>query len=204
VNVGCGATPTEGWINFDNSPTISLARLPFAPYFLGASRRAFVAEVRRGNVRRAHATRLPLADGSAEVVYSSHMLEHLVRRDARRFLAEARRVLARGGVLRLAVPDLRLMVEKYLADADADVFVHGTRLAVDPSASPLARLRLLVAGVREHAWMYDAASLTKLVASVGFSDVAVVPPGETRIPDPAPLDLREREGESLYLEATNA
>jgi SAM-dependent methyltransferase len=203
VNVGCGATPTPGWTNFDNSLTVVLAKLPFAPAFLGPTRSAFVAEVRRGSVRRAQATLLPIADGSAEVLYSSHMLEHLARSNARRFLAEAKRVLSPRGVLRLAVPDLRIQVERYLRVGDADAFVDGTRLAADHSTTALARLRLFVAGVREHVWMYDAQSLTRLVASVGFSDVAVVPPGETRISDAAPLNLREREDESLYVEGTN-
>ncbi|HEY6786858.1 MAG TPA: hypothetical protein VI365_06065 [Trebonia sp.] len=26
VNVGCGATPTPGWVNFDNSMSIRMAR----------------------------------------------------------------------------------------------------------------------------------------------------------------------------------
>ena len=28
VNVGCGRTPTPGWLNFDNSPSVRLAHLP--------------------------------------------------------------------------------------------------------------------------------------------------------------------------------
>ena len=29
INIGCGRTPTEGWMNFDNSPAITLANSPF-------------------------------------------------------------------------------------------------------------------------------------------------------------------------------
>jgi hypothetical protein len=65
----------------------------------------------------------------------------------------------------------------------------------------LSRLRLVFTGSRQHVWMYDSNSLVRLVASAGFADVATVPPGETRIADPAPLNLREREDESLYVEA---
>jgi hypothetical protein len=28
LNMGCGATPTPGWLNFDNSLTVRLAKLP--------------------------------------------------------------------------------------------------------------------------------------------------------------------------------
>jgi hypothetical protein len=52
--------------------------------------------------------------------------------------------------------------------------------------------------------MYDARSLAKVVASAGFIDVAVLPPGVTRIPDPGALNLLEGESPSLYLEAVRA
>ena len=51
--------------------------------------------------------------------------------------------------------------------------------------------------------MYDGRSLTKLVESVGFIDVTLPPAGETRIPEPGPLDLFERADESVYLEASS-
>ena len=33
INIGCGRTPTEGWMNFDNTPAIILANSPFK-YFV--------------------------------------------------------------------------------------------------------------------------------------------------------------------------
>jgi hypothetical protein len=56
-------------------------------------------------------------------------------------------------------------------------------------------------GFRGHRWMYDKVSLRKLVEEAGFEDIEVLEPGETRIPDPGQLDLREREEGSIYLEA---
>jgi predicted SAM-dependent methyltransferase len=100
VNVGCGATPTNGWVNFDNSLTIRLARWP------GVTRMLETLNVRNGQAGRLGriegdsdirfadaAARIPCADQSVEVVYSSHMIEHLDRSGAQAFLAEARRVL---------------------------------------------------------------------------------------------------------------
>tara|TARA_B110000967_G_C18287461_1_gene272125 strand:- start:193 stop:336 length:144 start_codon:yes stop_codon:yes gene_type:complete len=34
VNIGCGSSPTEGWINFDNTPAIKLAHSPFKFWIL--------------------------------------------------------------------------------------------------------------------------------------------------------------------------
>src|SRR5688500_1904830 len=125
VNVGCGATPTPGWINLDNSLTVRMARLPLAGTVLRrlGPRGAFYDAVRRDDVRWADAVRLPLADASVEVVYSSHMFEHLDRREAQRFLDEVKRVLRPGGTLRLVVPSLTRLVDGYARDRDADAFV---------------------------------------------------------------------------------
>ena len=204
VNIGCGATPTKGWVNLDNSWTVRLAARPL---LLGLLHRAglasgdqlsFAAQACAGGVQWANALELPFADGTVEVAYSSHMLEHLGRSDARAFLAEVRRVLAPGGILRLALPDLSLLVARY---RDADEFVAQTYLAHDPPRGLRARLRALADGERDHAWMYDGPSLLRLATGAGFTFARILPAGETTIPEPGPLDLRERESESVYLEA---
>ena len=64
-----------------------------------------------------------------DVLYSSHMLEHLDTVEAMKFLIEARRVLKHGGIIRLAVPDLRRMIADYETDGDADRLVSRTQLA---------------------------------------------------------------------------
>jgi predicted SAM-dependent methyltransferase len=51
-------------------------------------------------------TTLPFAAESVTLIYSEHMLEHLPAHTGARVLREAYRVLAPGGVLRIATPDL--------------------------------------------------------------------------------------------------
>lgn len=60
-------------------------------------------------------TGLPFDDGRFDVVYHSHVLEHFSRPAGRRFLAECRRVLRPGGLLRVVVPDLEKLANRYLA-----------------------------------------------------------------------------------------
>jgi hypothetical protein len=52
--------------------------------------------------------------------------------------------------------------------------------------------------------MYAASSLIRLLERHGFGDARELPAGQTTIPDPGPLDLREREEESVYVEAEAA
>ena len=56
----------------------------------------------------------PFDNDSFDVVYSSHVLEHFTKEQAKTLLAEARRVLKPGGVLRIVVPDLENVCAEYL------------------------------------------------------------------------------------------
>jgi SAM-dependent methyltransferase len=208
IHVGCGATPTPGWVNFDDSVSIRMARYPGISSVLARLRlidpqsASLAATSPLDSIRFANAAaRIPYASGTVAAVYSSHMIEHLDRREARSFLAEARRVLRPGGVLRLAALDLSRLVDQYLSSGDADAFVGRTRIGLDRPAGRRERARWMLIGPRRHLWMYDGASLARLLRDTGFVDVAVEPPGVTRIVDPGGLDLKELAAESIYVEA---
>jgi SAM-dependent methyltransferase len=72
---------------------------------------------------------LPFADSSFDVVYHSHVLEHLKRDVAPSFLRSCHRVLRPSGLIRVVVPDLEEIARQYLqaleralgGDAVADV-----------------------------------------------------------------------------------
>ncbi len=93
VNVGCGQTPTVGWLNYDNSISLLLARIPGLSALLSRTgvltdqQRRFIEFARSHRIRYANAVRhIPLASGSVEVLYSSHMIEHLDRTEVVSFL----------------------------------------------------------------------------------------------------------------------
>jgi predicted SAM-dependent methyltransferase len=208
LNVGCGQTPTPGWRNFDNSMSIRLAAMPLVPEILGAigllepAQRKFIAFARANRIELCDATRrIPVPDGSADVVYSSHMLEHFDPAEARTFLGEARRVLRPGGIIRLAVPDIERLVRWYIESSDADAFLEGTLLCRPRPTSFRGKLAMLVFGFRNHRWMYDQRSLPKLLHECGFERATAMPPGKTFIPDHEGLNLSERVEKSLYVEA---
>jgi SAM-dependent methyltransferase len=207
INVGCGPSPTIGYFNYDNSYSVRLAGAPFVLRLLARAGLAsdqqldLAAAARMKGVRWATATRLPHLDKSVDVVYSSHMLEHLDRREALAFLREALRVLKPGGMIRLALPDLKIRVDTYMRDGDADRFVSQLYLAREHPKGFRQRLRWMIVGDRQHAWMYDSRSAIQLLNDAGFQHPVSLPPGETTIPDPGSVDLRERQADSLYVEA---
>lgn len=211
VNIGCGATPTGGWTNLDNSLTVRLARWPILVRLLSKAKILdgqsceFAKVAIQRNIRYANASlHIPLADNSVEVIYSSHMIEHLDRREARAFLLEARRVLQPGGIIRLAVPDLALLVKEYLETGDADQLIDRTHMSHGRPRGLFSRLKAMLIGPRRHLWMYDGRSLSMLLSNAGFADARPMPVGTTSIENPEGLDLAERSRESVYVEAIRA
>jgi hypothetical protein len=206
VNIGCGATPTVGWRNFDNSLSLRFASYRILTRvlspILSSQQLAYIDYCRKSQIEFADASkRIPLSDGSAEVVYSSHMLEHLDRREAHAFLTEARRVLCDGGIIRIAIPDMGKLCVTYIERGDADYFMERMLVCEPKPKTLLGRFHQAIVGPRHHHWMYDGASLTKLLYSASFRDVVLLNPGETTILNPKPLDLFERADESIYAEA---
>lgn len=209
VNIDCGQTPTPGWLNYDNSLSVRLARYPLLATvveklgLLGDDSKRFISFARNSDIAWADATRrIPLPDNSIEVIYTSHMLEHLDRVEAKLFLQEAYRVLAPNGIIRIAVPDLKKIVEKYIVEGDADSFIERTLLTRQRPKLLLDKVRYLIIGDRHHLWMYDGLSLCRLLSAIGFRDPRIVEPGSTTISNPGTLNLHERADESVYVEAS--
>lgn len=210
LNIGCGTSPTSGWINYDNSISLVLARMPRLMVkalrysgLISALSVDFIEKCRRSEIKRGPALAIPEVTGSVDVIYSSHMMEHLDRREVRLFLAECRRVLKPGGRLRLVVPDLEARVKRYMESKDADHLIDSFIFDLDKPRGFRAWVLRSVTGGREHHWMYDGLSLSKLVRECGFEAPQILNPGETTLVDAGELNLREHFlTESVYLEAT--
>ena len=208
INIGCGKTPTEGWINFDNSPSIKLANSPFKYFFARILRFLNNKQIeninwnKKNKILFADAKKyIPLPNDSAECIYTSHMIEHLSKEESVSFLNEAFRVLEPGGILRIAVPDLKLAVNFYVQTQDADAFMEKIFLAPPPINTIKEKISLFFTGYRQHQWMYDEKSLSKLIKKFGFRKIFICKAGETNILNPHNLNLHERSDESVYLEA---
>lgn len=103
--------------------------------------------------------RLPMiADGSVDLIYACHVLEHFPRRETARVLAEWRRVLRPGGTLRLAVPDFAALCALYQRSGRLE-FVIG----------PLFGRGDYLYNIHYHA--FDERTLRMTLEEAGFSDV---------------------------------
>jgi predicted SAM-dependent methyltransferase len=96
-NVGAGDFYHPYWTNLDHATASYAAsqRAPFQEYNLVTD------------------AALPIAPGTAEAIYSSHVIEHVGDAAVARFLENARRALKPGGVCRITCPDIELFDEAF-------------------------------------------------------------------------------------------
>lgn len=90
VNLGCGSRFHPAWINLDINP--------------GGP----------GVIRHDLTSPLPFENGGVDVIYHSHVLEHLPRGLALAFLRDCFRALGPGGIMRVVVPDLESIARAYV------------------------------------------------------------------------------------------
>jgi len=169
---------------------------------------------------------LPYEDQSFDVIYSSHMLEHIDRDRVPFVLGHAYRVLKPGGVLRIVVPDLELIIQEYMASLEMPGSTEQHEEAIDQLFEQMVRRegagtrnqrfpvrlidRYLIGSASKrgetHRWMYDRINLCSVLEKAGFVEIEQTAFDQSRIPgwNSFCLDCNEdgnmHEG-SLYMEA---
>ena len=208
VNVGCWSHPIAGWKNYDNNIFVVLARIKLLRFllnhftFVPESYKDFMENVVTGNIRYADVSkRIPEEENSVDVLYSSHMLEHLDKEETHCFLIEARRVLVPGGIIRTVVPDFDRLVEKYVANNKPQQFIDDSQLVGLKPKTILKKLQYFSQGHGWHHCMYNRRTLSQLFHEYGFSNIKILEAGETGIGNTNGLDLSAHLGYSIYLEA---
>ncbi|MDR3031981.1 MAG: class I SAM-dependent methyltransferase [Kitasatospora sp.] len=150
---------------------------------------------------------LPFADRSVDWVYAEHLIEHVPLGTAVTWLAEVRRVLRPGGLLRITTPDLAEYVTGYLDDREQFFRRHRRRLRTMRVGPPMPERRAFMLNQIfyhfGHRWIYDEAELRYVLDRAGYGAFTVVrrefQTGAR--PDVAALDTAFRKDESIYLEA---
>ena len=109
---------------------------------------------------------LPFSDGQFDLVYASHVLEHVRRPDTSKVLGEWRRVLVPGGTMRVAVPDLGVAMHTYLhGHAEGDIEPGD----LDHQMGQMYGRQDY--GGNIHFQGFDERRLTRILEEAGFSDV---------------------------------
>ena len=169
---GCGDSAKPGWINADvrELPGVNL-----------------VCDIRQG---------LTLPESSTDYAASIHALQEIPLADLVPTLAELRRVLKPGGVLRLCVPDLDKAIAAYQR-GNRDYF-----LVPDEDAHTLAgKFITHILWYSYSRVMFTHDFIEELLLKAGFTRVNHCAFKSTSSSWPGITQLDSREHESLFVEA---
>ena len=168
----CGA----GWVNVD----VAFAQLgvPEGAYARDAHGRKLLHLAVTDRFKR-----LPFPSNSIHLVYSEHMIEHVLPDALGLLLAEVHRVLAPGGIARFSTPDLGKYIRGYRhAGRDGFLERHVRRFPSmqargDRSAridlGPPTRATIVNNIFRNygHQWIYDHAEFARVAHAVNVTEV---------------------------------
>ncbi|WP_228718262.1 class I SAM-dependent methyltransferase [Kitasatospora acidiphila] len=180
VQIGGGGHRIDGFFNIDVVPPADL-----------------LWDVREG---------IPLADASAETIFSEHFLEHIdYPRSAKCYAREAHRVLTPGGQLITGVPDAAFVLSQYPAPPDRATEMIERWYANRQCRGDINTYLDLINYVfrdqdddptyNPHYWAYDLEKLAQLFSEAGFRTV------EPWTFDPATANPK-RQWASVYVTAT--
>lgn len=188
VQFGCGLCAPEGWRNFDASPRIRIEKCPIIGKLMRHP--LFPRNCEYGDIVKG----LPLKAETCDVLYSSHVLEHLSLEDFRTALRNSLVILKPGGVFRAVVPDLETEIKKYLgnnADDRAISFLQKTMLGKEKRPRTGAAWLHEILGNSNHLWMWDFSGLAAELKRAGFIEIRHANYGDL---NDAMIDLVENAG----------
>ena len=195
VNIACGPMIFAGWVNLDKVDMTQYVNflLSTGPNGLPEAQATLARRVQAaGKVDfRVHDLRkgLPFDNDTVDYVYAGQVIEHLnPLYEVPQFLAECRRVLKPGGVVRISTPDIDILLASYNSGDMMEFAIEQPQPYRDARSKAL-RLTYLMFGslgpksttenYEGHMLCYNKESMKEILQAAGFVSVAFYPPGES-------------------------
>ncbi len=151
LQIGAGATVLKGWLSTDIDV-----------------RNSHVIYV---NVKK----KFPFATNVFDYIYSEHMIEHISRTDGLTMLQECHRTLKPGGIIRIATPDLAVLLRLYQnkKDSSSKEYIQWITDQFLPEVEEYKASIVINNAFRNwgHQFLYDGDLLEKALQDAGFSNI---------------------------------
>jgi len=161
LDIGCGGNFEPGFVHMDSYPREILS---------GSRQRNYV----RCDIRRLPAA-LAAELGKFDLVRMQHVFEHFSYEEGGQVLKNCAKLLERGGVILITVPDLKVHVRRYLSGGYKKSGYACWAHARIPEGSPDSFYFSIFAHSmpnEEHKWCYDFEGLRHQLVSCGeFRDI---------------------------------
>lgn len=175
LHLGCGEVRFNDWINIDLNENLKDTDI--------------IWDLAWG---------IPVEESSCGLIFSEHMLEHLSADAGLAFLRECHRALQPGGVVRIAMPSLDVLIEKvYLGNWREQDWLTWPDYQFIKTRAEMMNIFFRWWG---HQWIYDREELHRRLREAGFTNLRDVEWGKSEVPD---MQNRETRPDSLLVcEAT--
>jgi len=211
INLGCGLQCPEGWINIDSSFGVYISKYPLLKkllyFILPASLLPNIVWPK--NTTWMDITKpFKFSSQSIDIIYSSHTLEHLTHIEAKIVFSECYRVMKKGAILRIIVPDFEVLINQYLenknknAENAAYIFYKNSGYFEIAEPNNLRSLfKYYFQRKNNHHFLYDEPGLKKQFSDAGFLEIKRMSFGISRINDLDAIENEARLNGSICIEA---
>lgn len=146
----------------------------------------------------------PFDDDTFDCIMSEHMIEHIEYRDAQFMLRECFRVLKPGGRVRVATPDLGVLLALHSKQRTSSQqnYINWAIARFVPGTVECKDVFVINNFFQSwgHRFLYDQETLGQVLQAAGFSDIRFYKPGDS---DEPTLKNLERHGKELQSEEIN-
>lgn len=121
--------------------------------------------------------RLPFEDGTIDLIYSNHVVEHITKADFKYFLLESRRILKKGGLNIMSMPSIQKVARLLFGDKQdltEPLKKHFIEAFMEEEEfTPSEYLNLIMRGF-DHKFLYDFPLINCLAQKAGYSSVILI------------------------------
>lgn len=209
INLGCGYIGHPDWINVDYGVLAFINKFPFLKRLVFALKLApleynipWPENLRLIDLRKS----FPFKEKTISYIFTAHFLEHLYKFEADKLFKKCYHGLKPGGMIRILVPDLDIVVRQYRESTDPIEKVEiinrhfwGFRMGME---SPSLYQKIMNFFIRGHRWLYNFDYLRQSLIKAGFEPGKIVRCGyqRGRVPN---IDILDNfPDHSLFVEAT--
>ena len=162
INIGCGKVKLSSWINIDINPDADI-----------------ILDLRTG---------LPFKSNSIQFIYSEHVLEHFPFHEGQVILKDCFRILSKGGIMRIATPDLDYLIQKYLSDWKNQEWLSWPEYEFIKSKGQMINI---VFSWWDHKYLYNDEDLKNQLKIAGFSNPERMDWSASQFPELCNLETRK-------------
>jgi ubiquinone/menaquinone biosynthesis C-methylase UbiE len=207
LNIGSGPDAVPGYVNLDYSPNVLLSRYPLIKRILRMLGIMNQEQMKTWDpsVKYSDARKLQFSENSIDYIFSSHFLEHIYYWEAQKVLRNCHKSLKPNGLIRLALPDYKLIASNFVENYDDNPVGASWEFNRSLLSHPLRESEKLSFFLNSrfghiHKWHPTPALVKELLELVGFERVEFHSFRKGNFPELEKIEDRS-EG-TFYVEAT--